>query len=70
MLEHTQLGQRFYQSRAWRKTRNAYINSVHSICERCGSPADIVHHKIYIDIDNINNPDITLNWDNLEAVCR
>ena len=31
---------------------------------------NIVHHKTYITEDNINNPDITLNWDNLECLCQ
>lgn len=29
----------------------------------------IVHHKCYIDTTNIYNPDITLNFDNLELLC-
>ena len=33
-------------------------------------PAAIVHHKIELTPDNISNPDITLGFDNLEAVCR
>ena len=33
-------------------------------------PGEIVHHKIPIDPTNINNPDITLNWNNLQYVCR
>lgn len=39
------------------------------ICERCGETARIVHHKIYITPKNINNPNITLDWNNLEALC-
>ena len=45
------------------------------LCERCMQegrykPAEIVHHKVYLTPENINNPAITLNWDNLEALCR
>jgi hypothetical protein len=29
-----------------------------------------VHHKTYITPTNINNPDITLNFNNLEFVCH
>ena len=29
----------------------------------------IVHHKIHLDADNIGDPNVTLNWDNLELVC-
>ena len=60
----------FYLSQAWRSTRNAYAVSVNGLCERCGQAGDIVHHKVYISPQNINNPDITLNWDNLELLCQ
>ena len=45
------------------------------MCERCRSkgvlnPAVIVHHKIHVEPETINNPGVTLNWDNLEALCR
>lgn len=60
---------RFYASKAWRDTQKAYMQSKHYVCERCGKPAVIVHHKTYINPSNINNPSVTLNWDNLEALC-
>jgi len=33
------------------------------------NPGLIVHHKIHLDPSNINNPDITLNWDRMEYLC-
>lgn len=59
----------FYDSAAWRKTQRSYMVSRHYICERCGSLARIVHHKTYITPKNIHDPNITLSWDNLEALC-
>lgn len=59
----------FYHSKAWINCRNSFMDAVNYICNRCGSPAAICHHKEYITINNINNPDITLNWDNLEPLC-
>jgi len=64
-----------YQSTAWISTRNAYFKSKQGLCERCLKQnkivvGEIVHHKEYITPQNINNPDITLNWNNLELVCR
>lgn len=64
----------FYQSQAWKRCRRAYI-AAHPLCERCLEhgiiePAKIVHHKTYITPENIHDPDITLNWDNLEALCQ
>ena len=40
------------------------------ICERCGQPAKIVHHKKYITPFNISDPSITLDWNNLECLCQ
>lgn len=59
----------FYSSRAWKQTQAAYMESRHYVCERCGGMARIVHHICYITPGNIQNPEITLNWDNLEALC-
>ncbi len=59
----------FYDSQAWRKTREAYLQSKHYICEDCGGAASVVHHITYIKPWNVNDPNITLNWDNLKAVC-
>lgn len=66
---------KLYKSKQWQHTRQAYLASVGGLCERCLKqglvvPAEIVHHKIYISPDNIDNPNITLNWNNLECVCR
>lgn len=60
----------FYASKAWDDTRKAYMQQQHYICERCGEPAKIVHHKRYISRKNINDASITLGWDNLEALCQ
>lgn len=60
----------FYKSKAWQRTQAAFMSSKNGICERCGEPARIVHHKTYITRANINNPAITLDWANLEALCQ
>ena len=60
----------FYLSAAWENTRAAYLMSQDYICERCGEPAKVAHHKRYITRENINDANITLNWDNLEALCQ
>ena len=31
----------FYDSKEWRKTREAYLQSQHYICERCGGAASV-----------------------------
>lgn len=65
----------FYKSKRWQHTRLAYLKSVGGLCERCLKkglyhPAVIVHHKVYINSENINNPEVTLAWGNLIALCR
>jgi 5-methylcytosine-specific restriction endonuclease McrA len=66
---------KFYKSKAWKDCRSAYLKSKGGLCERClaqgiWKPGEIVHHKIHITPDNINNPNIILDWNNLELVCR
>ena len=65
----------FYSSDAWKKTRAAYIKKANGLCERCRAvgditPGKIVHHKKYITPNNINNPSITLSFNNLELLCE
>ena len=65
----------FYKSKAWLNCREAYIKSQRGLCEECLkegrlTPAEIVHHKVELTPDNINDPNISLNFDNLEAVCH
>ena len=60
----------FYKSAAWQKCRAAYIQSVFGLCERCQRPGWIVHHKEKLTPANINNPDVTLSWENLEYLCQ
>lgn len=60
----------FYKSQSWLKCSRGFMQSKNYICERCGAPASICHHKKYLTPDNINNPLITLNWDNLECLCQ
>lgn len=46
------------------------MSSKNYVCERCGGVGEICHHKKYITQKNINDPNITLNFDNLECLCR
>lgn len=60
----------FYKSAVWLRCRQSYIRAQHGICERCGNGGWHVHHKIYLTENNINDPQITLNHDNLELLCN
>ena len=51
------------------------MKSVGGLCERCLAhgkivTGEIVRHKVYITPENINDPNVTLSWSNLECVCR
>lgn len=59
----------FYNSKEWVRCRESYKQSQYGICERCGMPGDEVHHKEYLTPDNIDDPYVTLGWDNLELLC-
>lgn len=59
----------FYESKAWKKCRKGFMQSKHYICEKCGDSAYIVHHKKHITPMNINDQNIILNWNNLQALC-
>jgi 5-methylcytosine-specific restriction endonuclease McrA len=45
------------------------LSSKNYICEVCGNPAELAHHKTHITPQNLSNPEITLNAENLAAVC-
>ena len=64
-----------YNSTAWKRCRREYAKSKANLCEVCLSKGlykggEIVHHKIILTPENINDPNVTLNWNNLQLVCR
>ena len=66
---------KFYSSAAWRECREEYKRQKHYLCERCLNrgllvPGVIVHHKQRVTPQTIDDPSITLNFDNLELLCR
>ena len=67
--------EKFYASDDWHATRDAYMESAGHLCERCSTPDDpviakIVHHRTYLTPKNIIDPNISLSWENLEALCQ
>ena len=64
----------FYSSSAWRKCRDELIKKRGGLCEKCLQKGLITagveaHHIIPITRENILNPAITLNHDNLMLLC-
>lgn len=65
----------FYNTALWQKTREQYMKQKGGLCERCLEhgvirAGEIVHHKIYINPQNIRDPNIALSFANLELLCR
>ena len=63
----------FYRSKVWRETRERFLE-LYPFCEEClknkrYTPATLVHHRVHLNEKNINNPKISLDFSNLEAVC-
>ena len=63
----------FYNSRTWKECKEEYLRSKGYLCERCLkqgkiTPAKIVHHKIHLNPNNINNPEVAIGFNNLEAI--
>ena len=70
-----EFAEKFYKSNAWQCCREAYAGHVGHLCERCLKrgkiePGEIVHHKVYLTPENINDPAITTGLDNLVSLCR
>lgn len=65
----------FYDGMPWRRSRKSYIAIRVSIdgglCEKCHERIGrIVHHKIPLTPENINDPLISLNHGNFEYECK
>lgn len=65
----------FYRSKQWRSCRDGYIRERRrtdgGVCEVCREKLGyIVHHKITLTPENIADPHVALNWQNLSYECK
>ena len=60
----------FYNSKEWQMVRESVLRRDNFLCIHCGRPAEEVHHIKHLSPDNIMNPAVTLNMDNLVSLCR
>ena len=65
----------FYKSKPWQRARYHYIKHREAIdgglCEVCREEMGfIVHHKIWLDDINCNDPEISLNPRNFRYECQ
>ena len=61
----------FYGTAKWKNCRATYMKKKHYVCERCGKPADVVHHIQHLHgTDYWDNPKKAFGEDNLMALCH
>lgn len=61
---------RFYKSELWKSTRDYILKRDRYLCQRCKEqPATEVHHKVRLSPENINDPTISVNPENLVSLC-
>ena len=70
-----EFAEKLYKSKAWQRCRKVYAAKAGGLCERClarglVTPGEIVHHRIHLTPNNVSDPTITMNFDNLELLCR
>ena len=62
--------ERFYHSAIWKRAKQEKIMMAKGICERCGRRGTEVHHKIPLTDENVDDPNIAINPNNLELLCK
>lgn len=60
----------FYNSKQWQTIREYILKRDNYLCIQCGKPAEEVHHKVWLTPENIGDPNITSNEDNLVSLCK
>lgn len=65
-----EFARKFYRSKQWQKARVYVLQRDNYLCTMCGSPAEEVHHIIHLTPENISDPNITINPQNLSSLCK
>lgn len=70
-----EFSKKFYKSKRWNDCRKSFISKRividGGVCEHChDKQGEEVDHIIELTVDNIDNPSITLNHDNLQYLCH
>ena len=60
----------FYKSNGWQQARAMALRRDMYTCKKCGARAQEVHHIIELTQNNIADPNISLNLDNLMSLCH
>lgn len=70
MERKNELIHRFYRCNEWKLARAIKIASAGGVCEKCGRVGEEVHHKIHLTPNNVTDPNISINQDNLILLCK
>lgn len=67
--------EKFYKSKMWERCRVAALSRDRYLCQDCLkkgriTQAEEVHHIRPLTPDTVDNPEITLNLDNLVSLCH
>lgn len=65
-----EFSKQFYRSKQWRQVRDYCLMRDRYLCQKCGRPAEEVHHKKHLTPENIMDVSVSLNPDNLVSLCR
>ena len=70
MFRKTEKLTKFYSSARWKKLA-AYVMARDSYtCVRCKlKPAQVVHHKVWLNDGNVDDAEVSLNPELLESLC-
>lgn len=60
---------RFYRSDTWKMARAIKIASASGCCEICKQPGQQVHHIVHLTPQNVSDPSISINQENLMLLC-
>lgn len=67
--------EKFYKSKQWQRCQHTVMERDSFLCQDCLkhgiiTPATEVHHIKWLTPDNINDPSVSLNPDNLISLCH
>lgn len=62
--------QRFYRSDTWKIARAIKIANACGVCEECGAIGTEVHHIVHLTPENVTDPSVATNQDNLKLLCN
>ena len=70
MERRNDLIRKFYRSNEWKLARALKIAATDGLCEKCGKVGEEVHHIKHLTQDNVSDPEVSINQENLILLCK